>query len=70
MKTFKNFINEEQEWNSQKEILDEIKRLYVDCPDCSSMGDDDQYTCTTCWNQGGNGRINVYEYLKNHKDLL
>jgi hypothetical protein len=55
----------------QEEILDRVRRevqerLYgaqVDCPECESM-EDDQYTCTTCWCEGGNGRLRVSEYLK------
>ena len=45
------------------EIANEINDLYVDCPDCKYM-DDDQYTCTTCWCEGGNGRINVVQWVK------
>lgn len=48
----------------QKEILDEIKRLHINCPACASMGDDDQYTCTTCWCEGGNGTIRVFDWIR------
>lgn len=51
--------------DTQKEMLNEIKRLEIDCPECINM-DDDQYTCTTCWYQGGNGRVNVFNWLKEH----
>ena len=51
----------------REEILDRvteaIRYLYIDCPDCESMTDDDQYTCTTCWQEGGNGRLNVSDYV-------
>lgn len=30
----------------------------IECPECANV-EDDQYTCTTCWNQGGNGRIST-----------
>ena len=50
-------------------ILDEISELHVDCPDCENIGSDDQYTCTSCWCQGGNGKINVLEYLKENYKL-
>ena len=56
----------------QSEILNSIKNLEVDCPACEGLTDDEQYTCTICWNQGGNGKINVFEWLKdyieNYKD--
>jgi len=47
------------------EILDDISKLYIDCPDCKWIGDD-QYTCTVCWCEGGNGRIHVYSFLEEH----
>jgi hypothetical protein len=46
------------------EILEDIKRVEIDCPDCRWMDSDEQYACTTCWCEGGNGKINVYEWLK------
>lgn len=49
-----------------EETLDKIKNLEVDCPECESMFSDDQYTCTTCWCEGGGGKINVFEYLKDN----
>lgn len=52
------------------ELLDALKRATVDCPHCEYMTDDSQYTCTTCWCQGGNGKINVFEYLKENPELL
>ena len=50
----------------QKEILSDIKHLEVDCPDCHNMDSDEQYTCTTCWCEGGRGKINVFQWLKDH----
>lgn len=47
-------------------ILVEIKDLTIACPDCDWV-EDDQYTCTTCWCQGGHGEINVVEYLIDKK---
>lgn len=52
-----------------KEIADEIKNLEIDCPDYKYM-DDDQYTCTTCWHEGGNGRINVVEWIIENPKLF
>lgn len=31
----------------------------VECPNCVGIVDDPQYTCTTCWCEGGNGVIKV-----------
>ena len=53
-----------------QDILDDIKRLKIDCPDCKYMTDDDQYTCTTCWYQGGNGKINVLEWIAKNPEIL
>ena len=48
------------------EIIDRInyslRDITIDCPECESM-EDDQYTCTTCWYEGGNGKIRISEYL-------
>lgn len=52
-----------------KEILAEIKRLEINCPDCRYM-EDGQYTCTVCWAEGGNGKINVFDWLKNHLEIF
>lgn len=52
-----------------QEVLEEIKDLNIDCPDCQWV-EDEQYTCTTCWCQGGNGRINIVEFLKDKKIKL
>lgn len=45
------------------EILERMKLLEIDCPNCEGLVDDEQYTCTVCWCQGGNGKINVFSYL-------
>lgn len=55
---------------THKEIVDQIKQLYVDCPECEYMFSDSQYTCATCWCEGGGGQINVLQWLKEHKDYL
>jgi len=47
-----------------EEIVNGINYLQIDCPDCKYMSDDEQYTCTTCWCEGGNGRINVVQWIK------
>ena len=52
------------------EILNQIKSTYIDCPACEGLTDDEQYTCTTCWYQGGNGRINIFDYIKENPSIL
>jgi hypothetical protein len=51
----------------EREILDRIevviRDLTIDCPECEYM-EDDQYTCTTCWCEGGNGKLRVSDYIK------
>lgn len=54
----------------KKEILDRIKELRIDCPDCEYVYSDDQYTCAICWCEGGQGKLNAFDYLKDHKELL
>jgi len=49
-----------------EEIVDEITSLEIDCPMCAYV-DDPQYTCTICWGFGGNGKINVLDFIKEHK---
>jgi len=50
-----------------REILDRVENvindLLIDCPECEYM-EDDQYTCTTCWCEGGNGKLKVRDYVK------
>ena len=36
--------------------------ISIECPDCEYM-EDEQYTCTTCWCEGGNGRLNISKYI-------
>lgn len=48
------------------EILDRIKELYIDCPECETiiLGDE-QYSCTLC---EGSGRLSVYTLMKEQFD--
>lgn len=46
----------------ENRIRSAIRDITIDCPDCEYM-EDEQYTCTTCWHEGGNGTINITEYL-------
>lgn len=48
----------------EDEIINEIKLIYIDCIECEGITDDEQYTCTLCWCEGGNGKINVFNYIK------
>ena len=43
-----------------EEAIEDIK---IDCPDCEGFYDDDQYTCTTCWCEGGNGKLRISDYI-------
>ena len=52
------------------EIIDLIKDEYIDCPECEFMYSDDQYTCTTCWSEGGQGKINIFKWLKENQEVL
>jgi len=51
-----------EEKTMKEEILEEIKTLEIDCPECKWM-EDDQYQCTTCEWGGGDGKINVFQFL-------
>lgn len=55
---------------TQREILQTVRRLKIDCPACASIGDDDQYTCTTCWNEGGNGKIDVFNWIAENLEAI
>ena len=45
-------------------IYEELRFVTVPCPECEDI-DDDQYTFMTCdYTQGGDGVINVVEWLK------
>ena len=46
-----------------KDVLERIKVIEIDCPECEYMIDDEQYYCSTCGCQGGAGKINVYKYI-------
>lgn len=54
----------------EDEIFDLIKDLYIECPDCSCVYDDDQYGCAICGCQGGRGRINVVQYLYENPKIM
>lgn len=48
----------------EDEIINKIKSIYIDCIECEYITDDEEYTCTLCWCEGGNGKINVFKYIK------
>ncbi len=52
----------------QNRIFELIKDSYVLCPECENI-EDYQYTCTTCWFQGGNGKIFILPILKELKQI-
>lgn len=53
----------------EDDILYTISKVNIDCPDCEWV-EDDQYQCTTCGFQGGHGRLNVLDYLRENRHLL
>lgn len=55
--------------DTEKEIVSRIEELEIDCPECEYMYSDEQYTCTTCWCQGGGGRINVLSWITDNPIL-
>ena len=54
---------------SRKAVIESIRDAFSFCPDCANI-EDEQYTCTTCWCQGGDGEINVFNYLAEHPHLV
>lgn len=44
-------------------IKSEVKYIYIDCPECENMYDD-QYQCGTCGCSGGYGKIPITDYIK------
>jgi hypothetical protein len=51
--------------NYNDQILADIRVIYVACPACIYL-EDEQYTCTVCECQGGNGEIQVLGFLEKH----
>jgi hypothetical protein len=63
-------MEEERDYIAEA-IIERLRDVKIDCPDCADMYSDDQYTCTTCWCEGGQGTLGysewkryVIEYLK------
>lgn len=52
-----------------KHIVDYILDLEIECPECAFV-EDDQYTCPICWCTGGNGKINVVNFLTENPDMF
>lgn len=48
----------------EKEIFNIISQVEIYCPDCEYVYDDEQYTCTECWCEGGGGKLNIIDFLK------
>lgn len=52
-------------------ILERFSTLEIDCPECEDLyPNDDQYTCTTCYCEGGQGAISLFYYLREYPELL
>lgn len=51
-------------WNYiHNEIIERISGVYVPCPECENM-DDEQYGCGTCNGQGSSGHVNILDWVK------
>ena len=53
-----------------QEILSQIKNLEIDCPDCEYIYSDEQYMCTMCWCEGGQGKINLFNFLIDNPEYM
>lgn len=52
------------EWDyTHDAIIDRIGDLTINCPECENI-DDEQYQCGTCGCGGGQGTINVLQWVK------
>lgn len=51
-------------------VISVLKETYILCPDCKDMYTDNQYTCTTCWCEGGQGTLNVFTVLKENPEFI
>lgn len=48
-------------------MINILMESFVDCPNCEGI-EDDQYTCSVCYSEGGDGEINVFEWLAENVD--
>lgn len=51
-------------------IASTIHYITIDCPACAGLTDDEQYFCPVCNCNGGDGIINVVDYIKNNPEIL
>lgn len=51
------------------DIVEAICDVKIDCPACQNI-EDDQYMCTYCWCMGGQGEINVANFIKENPNLF
>ncbi len=61
-------MEEQKDWKAEI-IIEKLKLLSIDCPQCQDVKND-EYDCTICHNIGGNGLIKVFDYLKENKEIL
>jgi hypothetical protein len=47
-----------------------IRTLTIPCPDCAGATDDPNFFCVTCNCEGGDGGINVVNYLREHPEII
>ena len=51
----------------------EVKRYskhVIDCEECEGLIDDEQYTCTYCWSEGGNGKLHFDDLFKEQQAFV
>lgn len=46
------------------EDVKEYSKYAIDCAECEGLTDDEQYTCTKCWCEGGNGKLHFNDIFK------
>jgi DNA-directed RNA polymerase subunit RPC12/RpoP len=52
------------------EMLYALNNVSVNCPECRCLSDDDQYTCTSCWKEGGNGQLSFSEVFQEAERIV
>lgn len=46
------------------EDVEEYSTHTINCEECEGLTDDEQYTCTHCWCEGGNGKLHFDDVFK------
>jgi hypothetical protein len=51
----------------------EVKRYskhVIDCEECEGLIDDEHYTCTYCWHEGGDGKLHFDDLFKEQQAFV